>query len=111
MIERLKTRAQTANVKNLTAILGDATQPVVAEGSFDVSFIVTTLGEIPNRSAVLEQCFRALKPGGVLSITEMLPDPHYQSRATVKRLAEEAGFRLQSVQGGAWLFTANCVKP
>lgn len=111
MIERLKIRAKSANVKNLTAILGDATQPVVAEGSFDVSIIVTTLGEIPDRSAVLEQCFRALNPGGVLSTTEMLHDPHYQSRATVKRLAEEAGFRLQSVQGGAWLFTANFVKP
>ncbi|MFN0053598.1 MAG: class I SAM-dependent methyltransferase [Planctomycetales bacterium] len=111
MIDRLKRRAKSANVKNLTAILGDATQPVVAEGSFDVAFIVTTLGEIPDRAAALAQCLRALKPGGVLSITEMLPDPHYQSKTTVKRLAEEAGFRLQSVHGGAWLFTANCVKP
>jgi hypothetical protein len=47
----------------------------------------------------------------VLSITEMFPDLHYQSLSTVKRLAEEAGFRLQSVQGGWWLFTANFVKP
>jgi len=60
---------------------------------------------------VLAQCFRALRPGGVLSITEMFPDPHYQSRSTVTRLAELAGFRLQSIQGGWWLFTANFVKP
>jgi len=40
-----------------------------------------------------------------------LPDPHYQSKATVKRLAEAAGFRPQSIEGGAWLFTANFVKP
>jgi len=46
-----------------------------------------------------------------LSIGEMLPDPHYQSKAAVKRLAEGAGFRLQSVEGGMWLFTANFVKP
>jgi ubiquinone/menaquinone biosynthesis C-methylase UbiE len=111
MVERLKERARRAQVSNLTAILGDATQPVVAEASFDLAFLVTTLGEIPDRAAVLAQCFRALKPGGVLSITEMLPDPHYQSRSTVKRLAEEAGFRFQSVQGGWWLFTANFVKP
>ena len=111
MVERLKERAKRANVTNLTAILGDATQPIAPEGSFDLAFLVTTLGEIPDRAAVLAQCFRALKPGGVLSITEMFPDPHYQSRPTVKRLAEEAGFRLQSVQGGWWLFTANFVKP
>jgi ubiquinone/menaquinone biosynthesis C-methylase UbiE len=111
MVERLKERARRAQVSNLTAILGDATLPVVPEASFDLAFLVTTLGEIPDRAAALAQCFRALKPGGVLSITEMFPDPHYQSRSTVKRLAEEAGFRLQSLQGGWWLFTANFVKP
>jgi ubiquinone/menaquinone biosynthesis C-methylase UbiE len=111
MVERLKERARRAQVSNLTAILGDATQPMVPEASFDLAFLVTTLGEIPDRAAVLAQCFRALKPGGVLSITEMFPDPHYQPRPTVKRLAEEAGFRLQSLQGGWWLFTANFVKP
>ncbi len=111
MVERLKERARRAQVSNLTAILGDATQPVVPEASFDLAFLVTTLGEIPDRAAVLAQCFRALKPGGVLSITEMFPDPHYQPRSTVKRLAEEAGFRLRSIQGSWWLFTANFVKP
>jgi ubiquinone/menaquinone biosynthesis C-methylase UbiE len=111
MVERLKERARRAQVSNLTAILADATQPVVPEASFDLAFLVTTLGEIPDRAAVLAQCFRALKPGGVLSITEMFPDPHYQSRPTVKRLAGQAGFRLQSLQGGWWLFTANFVKP
>lgn len=111
MVERLKKRATAANITNLTAILGDATQPVVPEASFDVAFLVTTLGEIPDRAAVLVQCFRALKSGGVLSVSEMLPDPHYQSKTTVKRLAEAAGFRFQSVDGGMWLFTANFVKP
>lgn len=111
MIERLKERAKTAYITNLTAFLGDATQPIVPEASFDVAFLVTTLGEIPDRAAALAQCFRALKSGGVLSVSEMLPDPHYQSKATVKRLAEAAGFQIQSVEGGAWLFTANFVKP
>jgi ubiquinone/menaquinone biosynthesis C-methylase UbiE len=111
MIARLKVRATAAGVPNLTAILGDATQPVVPAESFDVVFLVTTLGEIPDRAAVLAQCLRVLKPNGVLSITEMLPDPHYQSKATVKRLAEQAGFRLQSIRGGMWLYTANFTKP
>ena len=69
------------------------------------------LGEMPDRAAVLAQCFRALKPGGVLSVTELLGDPHYQFRSTLKRLAANAGFRLQSIQGGLWLYTANFVKP
>jgi len=111
MIERLKARAKRANVTNLTAILGDATQPHVPEASFDLVFLCTVLGEVPDRPAVLKQSFRALKQGGILSITELFGDPHYQSRSTVKRLAEEVGFRLQSIQGRLWFFTASFVKP
>jgi ubiquinone/menaquinone biosynthesis C-methylase UbiE len=111
MIERLEKRASLASVTNLTAILGDATRPLVPEASFDVVFLVTALGEIPDRAAALAQCHRALKPGGVLSISEMLGDPHFQSRSTVKRLAQEAGFRLQSIEGNWRIFTANFVKP
>jgi len=111
MVERLKERASAVGIPNLTAFLGDATQPIVPDSSFDVVFLATTLGEIPDRAAVLAQCFRALKSGGVLSISEMLPDPHYQSKGTVMRLAETAGFQLQTIRGGSWLFTANFVKP
>jgi SAM-dependent methyltransferase len=100
MIERLRVRATQAGVTNLTVILGDATRPHVPEASFDVVFLCTVLGEIPDRPAALRQCFRALKPGGMLSITEKAGDPHYQSRSTVRRLAEAASFRLQAIQGG-----------
>ena len=81
------------------------------EAAFDLVFLCTALGEIPDRAAVLNQCYRALKAGGMLSITEKFGDPHYQSRSTVKRLAEEAGFQLLSIQGRWWFFTANFVKP
>jgi len=111
MIERLKARARAAGITNLTAILGDATHPHVPEASFDIVFLCAALGEIPDRAAALAQCFRALKPQGVLSITEMFGDPHYQSRCVLRRLAEEAGFRLQSVRGRWWLFTADFIKP
>ena len=111
MIERLEERARRANVGNLTAIVGNAIQPIVPEASFDLAILATALGEIPDRAAALAQCYRALKPQGVLSISEMFPDPHYQSQSTVKRLAEDAGFQLESIQGQWWLFTANFVKP
>jgi ubiquinone/menaquinone biosynthesis C-methylase UbiE len=84
---------------------------MVPEASFDVVFLCAALGEIPDRTAVLAQCYRALKPGGTLSISEMFGDPHYQSRSVVRRLAEGAGFQLRSIQGGWWLFTADFIKP
>jgi SAM-dependent methyltransferase len=111
MIERLKRRANDAGITNLQAIVGDATNPHVPEASFDIVFLCTALGEIPDRTAALAQCYRALKPEGVLSITEMFGDPHYQTRSVVLRLAEVVGFRFQSVEGGWWLYTAQFVKP
>jgi ubiquinone/menaquinone biosynthesis C-methylase UbiE len=111
MIARLQAGATKAGVTNLTAILGDATRPHVAQASFDLVIGCTVRGEIPDRTAALAQCYRALKPGGVLSITEMFGDPHYQSRSTVRRFAEGAGFQLESIQGGWWFFTARFVKP
>ena len=111
MIERLKRRADEAGIKNLTAILGDAAQPHVGEANFDLVFLVTTLGEIPDREAAIAQSYRALKRGGMLSITEIFGDPHYQSRSTVKRLAEQAGFQAESIQGHWWFFTAYFIKP
>jgi ubiquinone/menaquinone biosynthesis C-methylase UbiE len=111
MIRRLIERARAADITNLTAILGDATQAHVPEASFDVVFLCAALGEIPDRAAAMFQCFRALKPAGILSITEMAGDPHYQARQVVTRLAEAAGFRSQSVQGRWWLYTAEFLKP
>jgi SAM-dependent methyltransferase len=111
MIERLKRRANEAGITNLKAIAGDAALPHVAEASFDIAFLCAVLGEIPDRTGALGQCYRALKPGGTLSITEMFGDPHYQPHSVVRRLTESVGFRYQSVRGGWWLFTADFIKP
>jgi ubiquinone/menaquinone biosynthesis C-methylase UbiE len=102
MITRLKARAAKAGVINMTAIVGSATQPNVPPESFDVIYLCTVLGEIPKREA--------LKPGGQLSITEIFPDPHFQSRYTVWRLVEAAGFRLKEWHGRWYFFTVNFVK-
>jgi ubiquinone/menaquinone biosynthesis C-methylase UbiE len=110
MLERLRTRAIREGVSNLSAVLGDATEPHFRPGSFDVIYLCTVLGEIPDRSATLRRCYEVLQPGGRLSITEMFPDPHFQSRSTVRRLAKAAGFRLQTVIGPWYFFTANFVK-
>lgn len=67
-------RAEVAGIGNLTAILGDATQPQVDDESFDLVFLATTLGEIPDRDAAIIQCQKALKSGGILSITEICGD-------------------------------------
>jgi ubiquinone/menaquinone biosynthesis C-methylase UbiE len=110
MIERLKARAAQAGVSNLTPILGDATKSNFPPESFDVIYFCTVLGEIPDREAALQRCYAALKPDGILSITEIFPDPHYQSRSTLQQLANGVGFHLEDMHGHWFFFTANYVK-
>jgi ubiquinone/menaquinone biosynthesis C-methylase UbiE len=111
MTERLQRNAARRGITNLAVIQGDASVPLVDEGAFDLVLLSCVLGEIPDRAGVIRQAFRALRAGGRLSVSEMFGDPHYQSRATVERLAREAGFELDAILGGRFLFTANFRKP
>jgi ubiquinone/menaquinone biosynthesis C-methylase UbiE len=79
--------------------------------SFDRALLVTVFGEVPDRLGALREIYSSLKPGGLLSITETLPDPHYQPRGRVKALAQEAGLRVCD-EFGSWLtFTVNLERP
>jgi len=77
----------------------------------DRALLVTVLGEIPDREGALGSIFAALKPGGVLSITEIVFDPHFQRRATVSRLAREAGFVEKAFFGNRIAYTLHLSKP
>ncbi len=44
-------------------------------------------------------------------MTELFPDPHFNRRGTVKRLAEDAGFEQRATHGNALYFNAHFVKP
>jgi hypothetical protein len=55
--------------------------------------------ELPDREATLKEIFDALKPGGMLSVTEIVLDPHFQRQQTVIRLAEAAGFQKKAIYG------------
>jgi ubiquinone/menaquinone biosynthesis C-methylase UbiE len=92
MLARLAQRVAGRGLVNVTSLhagLGDGKLPA---GEFDIAFLVTVLGEVPDKVAALREIHGALRPGGVLSITEVLPDPHYQPIARVRALAQTAGF-------------------
>jgi ubiquinone/menaquinone biosynthesis C-methylase UbiE len=110
MLDILRERISQAGVDNLEIIhagLGEGRLPLVA---FDRALMVTVLGEIPNQTEALNEIHQALKPGGILSITEVLPDPHYQRREKVRRLGEECGFSVNDAYVGRRAYTLNLIK-
>ncbi len=111
MMRKLKERAADLGITNLEAIVGGAGEGHLARGVFDRAFLVTVLGEIAQQEVALREIFQALKPGGLLSITEIIPDPHYQSRRRVRRLAESVGFEYRDTMGPWYAFTMNFTRP
>lgn len=111
MLAKLRARVTERGLKNIEIIHSDIATAELEPNSFDRALMVTVLGEVRDRPRTLEAILRALKPGGVLSITEVLPDPDYQPRGKVRRLAEAAGFLQIESYGTLFAFTLNFVRP
>ena len=101
-------QAKCSNVSFVAAALGDDALP---EDHFDRAVLVTVLGEIPDRTAALRALFRALKPGGILAIVELIFDPHFQQRSVVSGLAVAAGFRERAFFGHRLAYVIHFEKP
>lgn len=111
MLARARDKARTAQLKNISFVRAALGAGTLGRSRFDRAVLVTVLGEIPDREAALREVFDALKPGGLLSVTEIIFDPHFQSRITVERLAAGAGFRAGACFGNAIAFTLHLEKP
>ena len=107
LIEKLKAKVRRLGLDNVEAQVGDACALPFGDGTFDVAFLISVLGEIPNRVKALREAHRVLKPDGVLSVTEFLPDPDYPLRRTVIRWADAAGFDLMESKGNLFCYTLN----
>jgi ubiquinone/menaquinone biosynthesis C-methylase UbiE len=111
MIEKVRARVQSAGITNVELVhagLGEGRLPAEA---FDVALLVTVLGEIPEPVPALQEILRALRPGGLLSITEVLPDPHYQPVSRVRAFAAELGLLEEQMFPGWVSYTINLRKP
>jgi ubiquinone/menaquinone biosynthesis C-methylase UbiE len=111
MLAKLRRKLERDDPGNLVLIHADATNPVLPRSSADLVYLCTVLGEIPDRMAALGNCYDALRPGGRLSITEIIGDPHYQSRKKVRAMCQAIGFEPEAESGNWRMYTANFRKP
>lgn len=111
MLQRVRRKLEMEDVTNVRLLHAGAGDGKTEPASFDRAFLVTVLGEIPDKRAALREIYGALKPGGVLSITEVFPDPDLQMPGAIRRLAEETRFEVTGKVGTFPTFTMNLVKP
>jgi ubiquinone/menaquinone biosynthesis C-methylase UbiE len=111
MLKRARAKVAAVNLDNVEFLQAGAGEGRLGRNRFDRALLVTVLGEIPDRAAALAELFDALKAGGILSVTEIIFDPHFQPRGTVTRLAEAAGFRARAFFGNRLAYTLHLEKP
>jgi len=111
MLARTKQKALAEALSNIDFLHAGLGQGTLGSNRFDATVLVTVLGEIPNRAKALKEIYGALKPAGILSVTETVFDPHFQRRGTVSRLAGEAGLVPVESFGNRMSFTMNFQKP
>lgn len=111
MLSRVREKALAANLTNVRFLQAGVGEGKLGRNLFDRALLVTVLGEISDRKRALKEIFDALQPGGILSVTEIIFDPHFQGRYTVLSLSGAAGFREKAFFGNRIAFTLNLEKP
>jgi ubiquinone/menaquinone biosynthesis C-methylase UbiE len=109
-LERKLSKPENRNIKNIKLIEGNAYELPFEDKSLDLVNMVTVLQEIPDRNKALHEVNRVLKPGGILAVTELFPDPDYPWKSTTIRLGNEAGFVVDRVSGNFFNYTVRFKK-
>ena len=107
LVRKLQAKVRRLGLDNVEVRVADACALPFDDDTFDLVFPISVLGEVPDRVGALRETRRVLRPGGVLSVTEFLPDPDYSLRRTVVRWAEAAGFELAEGHGNLFCYTLN----
>jgi SAM-dependent methyltransferase len=114
MLKQLKKKLalpEHRDIKNITSHKASAYELPFEDGSMDLVYMITVLFEIPDQRRALAEIKRVLKPGGILAVTEFLPDPDYPLMKTVVHLGEANGFTSDDVLGNLWTYTVRLKKP
>ena len=93
--------------KNIIPMVGDAYNFPFEDESVDRVYANACLPEIPDPVRVLRDCNRILKPDGIVSLCELLPDPDYPRRKTEIKWANEANLVLKEKFGNFFIYQLN----
>lgn len=110
MLTRVQEKTRTAGLSNIRLMQAGLGEGKLEKAYYDRAMLVTVLGEIPEQEAAMQEIYQALKPGGILSVTEVIFDPHFQSSKSVKQVAGKVGFREVGFFGKRLAYTMHFEK-
>jgi ubiquinone/menaquinone biosynthesis C-methylase UbiE len=110
VINHLKKRIEKEKITNIIPKIDDAYNLSFEDNSIDRVLMISCLPEIPDPIRVLKEVKRVLKPNGLLTLSEMLPDPDYPRKKTEKKWANEAGLELDDQFGNWFVYQLNFKK-
>lgn len=99
VITSLYAKIEQQGFRNISAEQASAHALPYPDHHFDRVYMVTVLGEIPDKQRALVEFKRVLKDDGYLAVGEIILDPDYPRRGTVTAWCREAGFELAETYG------------
>ncbi|MGB7061783.1 MAG: methyltransferase domain-containing protein [Candidatus Zixiibacteriota bacterium] len=110
-LENKLKKDENRDIRNVQPVQSSAYNLPFEREFFDLAYMVAVLQEIPDRMRALSEIKRVLRPGGILAVTELLPDPDYPLRSTTIKMVKKAGFVLDQAFGNFWSYTVRFIKP
>src|SRR5919106_2877753 len=106
MLDHTLRQAAAEGISNISGERADAREMPYEDETFDAAYLVTVLGEIPDRDAALRELRRVVKPAGRIVVGELFGDPHMVTFRALRDRAEAAGLEVERKLGGRlWHFT------
>ncbi len=111
MLAKAERKLRSGGHQNIGYTTGNASEDLsFPDSHFDVAFLSSVLGEVPDQERCLRSLHRVLRPTGTLAFHESIPDPDLIRFATLRGLVEPQGFKFQHRWGQPWNYTATFVK-
>jgi ubiquinone/menaquinone biosynthesis C-methylase UbiE len=102
----LAARTRLADATNVAFVQADVCTLPVGGVRFDVVFLATMLGEVPDQAAAVREMRRVLRPNGSVVVAETRRDSDFIPLRALRSLFERHGFEYLNRSGMAWQYTA-----
>jgi ubiquinone/menaquinone biosynthesis C-methylase UbiE len=94
MLRKARRRIRRAKLSNVHFTCASAIRLPYRDDTFDAAFLVAVLGEVDAPPDCVREVARVLRPGGILSVTELPGDPDAVPRETVDSWSTACGFHV-----------------